>query len=101
MTQDTVIKLNDPAKYVSDSLTELARDGARRMIAHALEVEVQDFLQAHHIPNSKQRFVRNGYLPARAIQTGIGDLTVHQPRVRDRAPESDTLTFKSSLVPPY
>jgi transposase-like protein len=46
----------------------------------------------------RQRVVRNGYLPERTIQTGIGDVPVRAPRVRDRAGE---VKFSSSLLPPY
>jgi putative transposase len=45
-----------------------------------------------------QRVVRNGRLPKRTIQTGIGDIEVSVPRIRDRAGQ---LRFTSSLLPPY
>ena len=43
--------------------------------------------------------MRNGYLPERKIQTGIGPVTVKVPNVRSRTGES--VTFRSVLVPPY
>ena len=43
--------------------------------------------------------VRNGYLPARPIQTGLGDIVVKVPKVRDRCESG--IKFNSSLVPPY
>ena len=43
--------------------------------------------------------MRNGYLPARTIQTGIGDIAVEVPRTRDRGGEG--ITFHSGLLPPY
>jgi len=46
----------------------------------------------------RQRVVRNSTLPARTIQTGIGEVTVKAPRVRDRAGE---LRFQLSILPPY
>lgn len=46
----------------------------------------------------RQRVVRNGYLPERAVQTGIGAVPVRTPRARDRGGE---LKFSSSILPPY
>ncbi|WP_035415635.1 IS256 family transposase, partial [Chromohalobacter israelensis] len=43
--------------------------------------------------------VRNGYLPERTVQTGIGDVSVQVPKVRDRS--SGGARFNSSLLPPY
>jgi transposase-like protein len=47
--------------------------------------------------------VRNGYLPKRTIQTGIGGVEVQAPRVRDRAPEgaAEKIHFTSRILPPY
>ena len=100
-----VISFNNPAEAVSDALTEIAREGARQMLAVALEAEVNAFLSEHADQNTAaghKRFVRNGYLPARAIQTGIGDVPIKQPRVRDRVNlGGDNTGFRSSLIPPY
>ena len=43
--------------------------------------------------------VRNGYLPARELQTGLGPVTVKIPKVRAKTGEA--VTFRSALVPPY
>jgi putative transposase len=45
--------------------------------------------------------VRNGYLPERELQTPVGPLPVHQPRVRDRRPEGERETFSPKVLPPY
>lgn len=42
--EDNVVALSNPAEFVADSLTELAKQGAQQMLAKALEAEVQDFL---------------------------------------------------------
>lgn len=88
-TKDNVIGINSPAENsFNDPLTALAREGAQRMLAAAMEQEVLEFLEKHkdeRTPSARQRFIRNGYLPQRNIQTGIGDIAVEQPRVRDRA----------------
>ncbi len=49
--------------------------------------------------DGKAAVVRNGYLPERDIQTGIGPVRVRIPKVRSRTGEP--ATFRSALVPPY
>ena len=104
MPKDNVIDFKKPEPFVDDPITEVLRTGARKLIVEALEVEIQSFLNQDkdlrdHL--GRQRVVRNGYLPERDIQTGIGPVTVKVPRARDRQRESDPIRFKSSLLPPY
>ena len=49
------------------------------------------------------RVTRNGYLPERKVQTGIGPVTVKAPRLRDRQSDNETerIRFTSSILPPY
>jgi hypothetical protein len=87
LKQDKVIGLKSPGvpSVVSDALTDLLRDGARQMLAAAVESEVQEFLARHQAlrdDQGRQRVVRNGYLPERTIQRGLGDIEVKAPRVR-------------------
>jgi len=51
----------------------------------------------------KNRITRNGYLPERNIQTGIGPVPVKVPRIRDRKPDGGggRIRFQSSILPPY
>src|SRR5947207_15985925 len=49
----------------------------------------------------RRAVVRNGYLPERDIQTGLGAIRVRQPRVQDRRPEGQREPFSSKLLPPY
>lgn len=87
-------------------MTAVRRDGARRLLAQAVEAEVAAFL-AHHADQlttaGHQRLVRNGYLPERDIQTGIGAVPGRQPRVRDRGAISGVTPrhFTSALLPRY
>jgi hypothetical protein len=63
--------------------------------------EVQEFLARHQAlrdDQGRQRVVRNGYLPERTIQTGLGDIEVKAPRARDREKE---IKFSSAILPPY
>ena len=72
-----------------DVLTDILRDGARRMLAQAVEAEVAAWIDSHdHLVDDRGRrqVVRNGHLPERAIQTGLGEIEVQQPRVHDRRP---------------
>jgi transposase-like protein len=44
---------------------------------------------------------RNGHLPERTIQTGLGDIAVKAPRVADRSKNETKIRFTSSILPPY
>lgn len=102
--KDTVIELKKPAGTTQDFLTELLRQSARRILAEAVEAEVAEFLEAYRSNDleGKQRVVRNGYLPERDIQTGIGNIPIRMPRVRERGAKGGCpIKFISSLVPRY
>jgi len=82
------------------------RAGARRLLADAVEAEVEAFIGAHadlSDDGGRRRVVRHGYLPERSVQTGIGPVAVRRPRVRDRQPEGvgGRIRFTSSILPPY
>lgn len=100
MRKDNVIELKKP-ETVNDLLTEVLRSGARKLLAAAVNAEVEEFLSQHNQSDAKARFVRNGYLPEREIQTGIGNVTVQVPRLRDRKSASDGIRFGSSVIPKY
>ena len=75
MREDTVVQLRQPGAISEDPLTEVLRLGARRLLAQAVEMEVTAFVEGHADLTDvagRRRIVRHGYLPARAIQTGIG-----------------------------
>src|SRR3954470_2986039 len=93
-----------PLLQGQDVLTEILRDGARRMLAEAIEAEVAAWIDAHaHLKDAagRRQVVRNGHLPERTIQTGLGDLGVKQPRVHDRRPDGQREPFASAILPPY
>ena len=101
-----IIPLRQP-QSVEDPLTEIARDGARRMLAAALRAEADAFVAQHAeeiLPDGRQRVVRHGYGPERSILTGIGALDVQRPKVRDRAtdqPAEKKIRFTSSILPKW
>jgi len=104
MTNDNIIAFKNPeasvTEFTTDILTNLARQGAIQMLAKGIELEVQAFIEQNQatLPNGNNKLVRNGYLPERTIQTGIGELPVQVPRVRDK---DGDLKFTSSIIPPY
>lgn len=68
-------------------LEEIARRGAQKMLQMALENEIQEYVGAHNNlvdENNKRIVVRNGYLPERGIASGIGSISIKQPRARIR-----------------
>jgi len=101
MKNNTVVSLNN-REQISDPFRNVLRTGARKLIEQAVEAELQEMLSQYtgkEIEGGHAAVVRNGYLPERAIQTGIGPVTVKIPKVRSRIGEP--VTFRSALVPPY
>ncbi len=86
----------------SDALTDLLRTGAQRLIASAVEAELEGFLEQFadaRTAAGHAAVVRNGHHPARPVQTGIGPVNVRIPKVRSK--DGTPVTFRSALVPPY
>jgi transposase-like protein len=104
VTDTNVFALVKPGTF-SDRLTDVLRDGARALLAQAVEAEVAGFLGEHadkRTDDGRQRLVRHGHLPERSIMTGIGAVEVCVPRVRDRlSGTDDRIRFSSAILPPY
>jgi transposase-like protein len=101
MGKDNVVEFRG-REAAGDLLTELLRAGAQKLIYQAVEAELQELLEAHaerRTADGKAGVVRNGYLPERELQTGVGPVTVRIPKVRTKTGEP--VTFHSALVPPY
>ena len=100
MEKSNVICLSDRAE-LADPLNDLLRQGAKQLIEQAVEVELQELLSYYSDQqvDGRAAVVRNGYLPERSLQTGIGPVKVKVPKVRSRTGEA--VTFHSALVPPY
>jgi transposase-like protein len=104
MTESTTDIRIVPLPTGQDVLTEVLRDGARRVLAQAVEAEVAAWIGAHaHLTDDdgRRQVVRNGHLPERSVQTGLGPIEVRQPRVRDRRPAGEREAFTSAILPPY
>ena len=102
MEQENVVSLKKQVEVSGRSaLDELLRDGAQRMLQAAIEAEVSTYVEQHqgNVSGEGRRLVvRNGYLPARPIQTGLGPVRIEQPRVDDRR---EGQKFSSRILPPY
>jgi hypothetical protein len=87
MSRDTtVIAFRQPEAF-DDPLSELAREGAGRMLAQVLIAEADSFVAMWKdlkLPDGRDRVVRHGDGPHRAIQTGVGPVEVRRAKVRDR-----------------
>jgi transposase-like protein len=104
MKKHTVEEAGKPEESCQDALTVVLRDGARKMLAAALEAEVEDFLQQYkHVVDDEghRQVVRNGFLPERKIQTGVGAIDVKAPRVNDKRKGGGKVRFNSQILPPY
>ena len=88
-------------------LDELVREGARRMLAAALEAEVDDYLAAHageRDEGGRRLVVRNGHARQRTVTTAAGAVAVRAPRVDDRRVDPVTggrVRFRSVILPPW
>ena len=104
MTSDsTVVSLRQP-DTVDDPLTAVLRNGARRLLAQAIEAEADAFLAAMksvRLPDGRDRLVRHGHGPERHVQTGIGPVAVQRARVRDRGAgeTGERIRFTSAILP--
>lgn len=89
------------------TLDELAREGARRMIAAALEVEVEEYVSSFVEDvgeDGKRLVVRNGHARERRVTVGSGTVPVRAPRVNDKRVDEETgkrKRFSSWILPKY
>ena len=104
MQEFTVDRFIVPVPACEDILAGLLKEGARKMLAQAIEAEVEDWIEGHKHHRDEQgrrQVVRNGRMPKRTILTGVGQVEVEQPRVHDRRPAAEAEKFTSKILPPY
>jgi putative transposase len=88
-------------------LDQLVREGARRMLAAALEAEVDAYLAAHAVErdeSGRRLVVRNGHARQRQVTTAAGAIPVRAPRVDDRRTDpvsGERMRFRSVILPPW
>ncbi|MCP4902577.1 MAG: IS256 family transposase [bacterium] len=104
VTNDSLLFPSSDGQFTADPLTEVIRQGARRLLMQAVEAEVAVWIneRAHLIDKQGHRqVVRNGYAEPRTIVTGVGPVEVTMPRVHDRRPQGEREPFTSKILPPY
>ena len=104
-TDSTIVAFQHPDEF-DDPLTSVLRDGARRLLTHAIEAEAEAFLammQDERLADGRARVVRHGHGPERTIQTGIGPVPVRRAKLRDRGAdaEDERISFTSSILPKW
>lgn len=100
-----IVEFHQP-DTLTDSLSELAREGARRLLAEALSAEAEAYVAAlseRRPPDGRQGVVRHGQGPERAIQmgvrpAGVGPVRVRRPKVRDRDAGGGQRARRRSMV---
>ena len=105
----TIVRTTEGAQgsepEVATVLDELAREGARRMILAALEVEVEAYRQQHREARDRRGHalvVRNGPGRPRRLTVGSGTVMIRAPRVHDqRVVDGVRQKFTSQILPPY
>lgn len=106
MQEGTLEAIQFPGGNGRDVLTEILREGAEKLLVQAVEAEVAAYIERHadfRDADGHRLVVRNGHLPERKIQTGIGPVTVRQPRVNDQRMDEAgrRMRFTSEILPPY
>jgi putative transposase len=104
VSETTTASLTIPKCTSKDVLTEILHEGAQQMLAQAIQQEVAAWIAERaglRDAEGRHQVVRNGYLPERTITTGVGEVAVRQPRVRDRRPAGEAEKFTSKILPPY
>src|SRR3954471_117077 len=92
---------------IAVTLDELAREGARRMIAAALKVEADDYVERfadERGEDGKRVVVRNGRARERRVTVGAGTVAVQAPRINDKRVDEHTgerQKFSSKILPAY
>ena len=97
----------DRVELETVTLDDLAREGARRMIAAALEAEVGEYVCSFTEEvgeDGKRLVVRNGHARERRVTVGSGTVPIQAPRINDKRVEEDTgkrKRFSSKILPAY
>jgi putative transposase len=102
MTQDSAVGFEEEVSSEAKTVLEdLLREGARRMLQRAVELEVARYIEAHQELKDEaghRLVVRNGAMPARDLRTGLGPIRIRQPRIHDRR---EGQRFTSEILPKF
>ena len=83
MQKDLIFREKDPQEHFGRVLEQTLKEGAQRLFQQAIENEVQEYLDGYRdtkTEGGRRSIVRNGYLPQRSVLTGIGLVSLKQPR---------------------
>jgi putative transposase len=103
----TVVADDDSRAGLALGLDDICREGARRMLAAALEAEAAMYVEslAGEVGDDGRRLVvRNGHARPRAVATGAGPIEIEAPRVNDKRVDEvsgERCQFRSSIIPPW
>ena len=101
MKKNTQGEDGNARKETKNILDGIVREGARRLLQHAVEIEVADYIEGHtneKDENRHRKVVRNGWAREREILTSAGPLPIKKPRVYDKR---EGERFTSNILPPY
>ncbi|MGZ4618906.1 MAG: IS256 family transposase [Nocardioidaceae bacterium] len=107
VVHDAEASSGDGGSSAGSLLDELVRDGARQMLAAALQAEVAAYVEAHVDQldeHGRRLVVRNGYHEPREVTTAAGVVPVRQPRVNDKRIDEGTgerMRFASAILPAW
>jgi transposase-like protein len=103
----TIVTDEPTREECATGLDEILREGARRMLAVALEAEVAAYIDAHRElvdEDGNRLVVRNGHARPRTLVTGAGPIDIEAPRVNDKRTDAESgerVRFSSAIVPPW
>jgi putative transposase len=101
------LPVGEESNEIAVTLDELAREGARRMIAAALKAEADEYVErfaGERGEDGKRLVVRNGRARERRVTVGSGTVQVRAPRVNDRRVDEQSgerQRFSSKILPAY
>jgi len=87
MKKDHLIEIQKASKFIDDPITQILRNGARKLLAKAFEAEINCFIEQYDILTDDEgckRITCNDYLSEREIQIGICPIRVKAPMACDR-----------------
>ena len=106
MNEGRRFSLNGPEETTRDTLSELIGIRAGKILREVPEAEIEEIVSRYRDPRTdagRQRIARNGYLPERTVVTGVGEVKVKVPRLKERRNVSanDGIRFSSAILPRY
>jgi putative transposase len=101
MKENAIFEDKNPSDLFQNNLEQILKEGAKKLLMQAIENEVREYIESFKTlkdKTNKKLVTRNGYMPQREIQTGMGTISVKQPRIRDKR---EGKKFTSQILPPY